>query len=75
MCSPDVLTPRQLAILRSEPDPNRVSRAMALSGTTQTTLAVEIGRSQAYVSDIVRRRYRTITVANARKCARRFGWW
>ena len=68
-----MLTPQQLAILRSEPGPNRVARAMALTGITQTTLALEIGLSQAYISDVARQRYQTISVANARKFARYFG--
>ena len=68
-----MLTPQQLEILRSEPGPNRVARAMALTGITQTTLALEIGLSQAYISDVARQRYRTITVASARKFARHFG--
>lgn len=68
-----MLTPQQLAILRSEPGPNRVARAMALTGITQTTLALEIGLSQACVSDVGRQRHRTITIANARRFARYFG--
>ena len=46
---------------------------MALTRVTQTTLASAIGLSQAYISDVVRQRYRTITVMNARKFARYFG--
>ena len=68
-----MLTPQQLATLRSEPGPNRVARAMEMTGVTQTALAAEIGLTQAYVSDVVRQRHRTITVANARKFARYFG--
>ena len=68
-----MLTPQQLAILRSAPGPNRVAHAMALTGITQTTLALDIGLSQAYISDVGRQRYRTISVANARKFARHFG--
>ena len=68
-----MLTPQQLEILRSEPGPNLVARAMALTGITQTTLALKIRLSQAYISDVVRQRYRRISVASARKFARHFG--
>ena len=46
---------------------------MALTGITQTTLALETGLSQACISDVVRQRHRTITIANARRFARHFG--
>ena len=52
---------------------NRVAHAMALTGITRTTLALEIGLSQACISDVVRQRHRTITVANTRRFARHFG--
>ena len=50
-----------------------MTKAMALAGVRQTTLAAAVGLSQAYVSDVVRRRYRTITVENARRFAQYFG--
>ena len=68
-----MLTKQQLEIVRSEPGPNRMARAMGLTRVTQTTLANAIGLSQPYVSDVIRGRYRTITVANARKFANFFG--
>ena len=68
-----MLTEQQLAVLRSEPGSNRVAKAMALSGVTQVTIAKALGLPQPYVSDVARRRYRTITVENARKFARYFG--
>lgn len=68
-----MLTEQQLAIVRSEPGSNRMARAMGLTRVTQTTLADAIGLSQPYVSDVIRGRYRTITVANARKFADFFG--
>lgn len=68
-----MLTEEQLAVVRSEPGANRVAKAMALAGVTQTAVAKALGVSQAYVSDIARRRYRTITVESARKFARYFG--
>lgn len=68
-----MLTEQQLAIVRSEPGSNRMARAMGLTRVTQTTLADAIGLSQPYVSDVIRGRYKTITVANARKFADFFG--
>ena len=68
-----MLTEEQLAVVRSEPGANRVAKAMALAGVTQTAVAKALGVSQAYVSDVARRRYRTITVESARKFARYFG--
>lgn len=68
-----MLTEQQLAIVRSEPGSNRMARAMGLTQVTQTTLADAIGLSQPYVSDVIRGRYKTITVANARKFADFFG--
>ena len=68
-----MLTEQQLAVLRSEPGSNRVAKAMALSGVTQVTIAKALGLPQPYVSAVARRRYRTITVENARKFARYFG--
>ena len=68
-----MLTEQQLAVLRSEPGSNRVAKAMALSGVTQVTIAKALGLPQPDVSAVARRRYRTITVENARKFARYFG--
>ena len=73
MMSHQVLTKQQIEIVRSEPGSNRMARAMGLTRVTQTTLADAIGLSQPYVSDVIRGRYRTITVANARKFANFFG--
>ncbi len=68
-----MLTEDQLRTLRSEPGANRVAKAISLAGVTQMAVAKEIGLPQPYISDIARRRYRTITVENARKFARYFG--
>lgn len=68
-----MLTKQQLAVLRSEPGTNRVAKAMSLVGITQTALAGALSLSQPYVSDVVRRRYRTITVETAWKFAKYFG--
>ncbi len=68
-----VLTRQQLAILRSEPGTNRVAKAIALAAVTQATVAEALGLPQPYVSDVARRRYKTITVENARKFANFFG--
>ena len=68
-----MLTERQLAVLRASPPTRRVATAISLAGVTQVTLADEIGVTQAYVSDVARDRYSTITVASARKFTRFFG--
>ena len=71
--SPGMLTERQLAVLRASPPTGRVATAIFLAGVTQLTVAEAIAVTQAYVSDVARRRYSTITVASARKFARFFG--
>lgn len=68
-----MLNAEQLAILRREPGTNRVGKAIFLARVTQTAVAGALRVSQAYVSDVARRRYRTITVENARKFADYFG--
>ena len=71
-----MLTKKQLVRLRAAsvpPGSNRVGLAISLSGVSQGMLGREVGMTQAYVSDIVRGRYRTITVVNARRFARYFG--
>ena len=68
-----MLTERQLAVLRASPPTRRVATAISLAGVTQVTVAEEIGVTQAYVSDVARDRYSTITVASARKFTRFFG--
>jgi DNA-binding XRE family transcriptional regulator len=73
LMSAGMLTRRQLAILRGTPGTNRVAAAISLAGVSQMTVAAAIGVSQAYVSDVARGRYATITVASAGKFARYFG--
>ena len=68
-----MLSKQQLAILRAEPGTNRVAKAIALAGVTQVTVAEALGLPQAYISDVARQRYKTITVENARKFAVFFG--
>ena len=71
-----MLTEKQLVRLRAAaaaPGSNRLGLAMSLTGVSQKTVARDVGMSQPYVSDVVRGRYRTITVVNARKFARYFG--
>ena len=68
-----MLTERQLAVLRASPPSNRVATAISLAGVTQVKVAAAIGLTQAYVSDVARGRYSTITVASARKFTRFFG--
>lgn len=46
---------------------------MRLIGVTQAALSEAIHESQPYISDVVRGRYQTITVAKARKFAEYFG--
>ena len=55
------------------PGSNRVARAISLAGVTQVNVAAVIGVTQAYVSDVARQRYRTITVEKAWKFANYFG--
>ena len=64
----------------SEPSRRRAAKQIrwrtveiSLAGVTQVTLAAVIGVTQAYVSDVARQRYSTITVASARKFTRFFG--
>lgn len=71
-----MLTEKQLARLRAAaatPGSNRLGLALSLMGVSQGRVAAELGVPQPYVSDVVRGRYRTITVANARKFARYCG--
>ena len=68
-----MLTKQQLAMLRAEPGTNRVAKAIDLASVTQVTVAEALGLPQPYVSDVARRRYKTITVENARKFAQFFG--
>lgn len=70
------LTSSQLADLRDARIPesgNRVSVALQLAGLTQQEAAALIGESQPYISDVVRGRYQTITLAKAYKFAALFG--
>ena len=68
-----MLTERQLALLRASSRSHRVATALSLAGVTQVAVAEALGVTQAYVSDVVRHRHSTITVANAWKFARYFG--
>lgn len=72
-CVLGMLTEPQLAVLRASPPTSRVATAISLAGVTQVTVAKAIGVTQAYVSDVARQRYSTITVARARKFTRFFG--
>ena len=65
-----MLTENQLAVVRSAPDARRVAKAIALAGVTQRRVGKALGVSQAYVSDVARRRYPTITVESACKFGR-----
>lgn len=71
-----VLTNRRLEPLRAAsvpPGSNRVGLAISLAGVSQATVGRAVGKPQPYVSDVVRGRYRTITLLNARRLARYFG--
>ena len=68
-----MLTLEQLVALRAAPGTNRVAKAIALAGVTQGAAAAALGFPQPYISDVARRRYRIITVENARKFAHYFG--
>ena len=70
---PGMLTEQQLAVLRASARTRRVATAISLAGVTQSTVAEAIGVTQAYVSDVARARYSTITVESARKFTRFFG--
>lgn len=69
------LTAKQLRDLRDTviEDGNRVARAFELAGVTQMEVAVATELPQPYISDVVRSRYKTITVENAHKLAQYFG--
>ena len=71
-----MLTNKQLARLRAAPvelGSNRVGLAISIAGVSQVTVARAVGIAQPYVSDVVRGRYETITLRNARKFAQYFG--
>ena len=70
-----LLTDEQLEALRAVPPntSNRVKVAMAITGASQSELVDDTGFTQPYVSDVVRCRFRSITVDNARKFAEFFG--
>ena len=69
-----MLNGKQLKALRAtETAGNRVAVAIEAAGLTQMEVANALGMPQPYVSDVVRNRYQTITVDNARKFAEFFG--
>ncbi len=71
------LTAEQLDSLRRAPideqSPNRLRVAMALTSAAQAEIVAFTGFAQPYVSDVVRGRFRSITVDNAQKFADFFG--
>ncbi len=70
------MTVPQLEQLRSSGFPrtgNRVGVAIEIAGVTQRTIARTLGMPEPYVSEVVRGRYRTITVENAHRFADFFG--
>lgn len=70
------LTQSQIEELRASPVPktgNRVGIAIELSASTQAFVAAAIGFTQPYLSDMVRARYQSVSLDNARKVANHFG--
>ena len=71
-----LLTPEQLTALRAVPPEvgaNRLRVAMALTEASQGELVEATGFTQPYVSDVLRGRFKDITVGNATKFAEFFG--
>jgi predicted XRE-type DNA-binding protein len=52
---------------------NRVAKAIELGGVTQTAIAQDLGLTQTYISDVVRERFKTITLENAYVFSTYFG--
>lgn len=70
------LDAKKLKVLRGEPlgdRPNRVARAIELADVKQGDVAVALGWTQPYLSNVCRGRFETITVENAHKLAEYFG--
>lgn len=71
------LSSEQLDLLHrlaiDEATPNRLKLAMTLTGATQAEIVAFTQFVQPYISDVVRGRFRTITVDNAQKFADFFG--
>jgi plasmid maintenance system antidote protein VapI len=65
-----MLSSHHLTTLRKEPvTGNRMGKAIELAGITQRTVARAIDAPESYISDLVRQRYKAITVPNAHKIA------
>lgn len=65
-----MLSSHHISTLRKEPvTQNRMGKAIELAGVTQRTVARAIDVPESYVSDLVRQRYKAITVPNAHKIA------
>lgn len=70
------LTPTKIKQLQRAPVEsvlNRVALAIELSGETQGAVASALGWTQAYLSNVCRGKFQTITVDNAHKLAEYFG--
>ena len=52
---------------------NRVAKAIELGGVTQTAIAQDLGLTQAYISDVVRELFKTITLQKAYAICTYFG--
>jgi plasmid maintenance system antidote protein VapI len=65
-----MLSSHHISTLRKEPiTGNRMGKAIELAGVTQRTVARALDVPESYVSDLVRQRYKAITVPNAHKIA------
>lgn len=69
-----LVSDRLRKIRKSEPvNGNRIAAALEIAGATQAELAEATGFTQSYISDVVRGRYQTITLENARRLASALG--
>ena len=63
-----MLSNHHISTLRKEPvTGNRMGKAIELAGVTQRTVARALDVPESYVSDLVRQRYKAITVPNAHR--------
>ncbi len=71
---PLILTVDQISQLRNvKCRQSRVKVARKLAQLSQLEVASQLGTTQSYVSDVERRRYRSMTTENQRRFAKLFG--
>lgn len=71
-----MLTPRQLKDLRATAPadaPNRLARAIEITGVTHVQIAAAIGATQSHATEIVNGNYRRLPLETARALAAFFG--